>query len=134
MYNCSFRLVNKLLQQWWLNNVVTQLLSSLNNIVDNVVHAGQLNVVQASSQAVMTGICYLNGLYHYLSSRCRFIAISYAGKTISQLYMIIFAIIYRPFCSKASCKGKKELSFQIILWKWELPAWLHDQYLFVKLN
>ena len=46
------------MQQWWLNNVVTKLLSWLNNIVDNVVHAawpaqlcpyhaGQLKVVHA---------------------------------------------------------------------------------------
>ena len=35
--------------EWWLNNVVTTLLSWLNNIVDSdqhsVVHAGQLNLV-----------------------------------------------------------------------------------------
>ena len=33
LLTCLFQLVNKLLQQWWLNNVVTTLLSWLNNIL-----------------------------------------------------------------------------------------------------
>ena len=40
LLTCLFQLVNKLLQQWWLNNVVTALLSRLNKIVDNV-HASR---------------------------------------------------------------------------------------------
>ena len=58
---CLFRLVNKVLQQWWLNSVVTTLLSWLNNIVDNIVHAGQLNIVQACWPccAFFSTLCYV---------------------------------------------------------------------------
>ena len=51
-HKCLFQLVNKLLQQWWLKNIVRTLLPRLNHIDDNLVHARQHNVVQTCKQAV----------------------------------------------------------------------------------
>ena len=34
----QLQIINKLSQQWWLNNVVTTLLAWLNNLVDNIDH------------------------------------------------------------------------------------------------
>ena len=43
-------LVNKLSQYWWLNNVVTTLLSWLNNLVNNIVYWVQHSIVQLTAQ------------------------------------------------------------------------------------
>ena len=64
--------VNKILQQCWLNNVVTTLLSCLKNIVDNVVHASQLNVVHTGpTQPCSCCMGQLNVVHAAWPAQCR---------------------------------------------------------------